>query len=89
MEWKKDSFEEIKFHEKRKVIYSSIIELESCISSTVGVFVLVSVSLGEVPVRGNFKWSFQVRPGALLAVLGAWCLVLGELGQCYNLPRAV
>ena len=57
-----------------------IIELESRISSTVGVIVLVSVSLGEVPVRGNFKWSFQVRPGALLAVLGAWssgawCLV--------------
>ena len=63
-----------------------IIELESCISSTVGVIVLVSVSLGEVPVRGNFKWSFQVRPGALLVVLGAW---RGELGQCYNLPRAV
>ena len=47
-----------------------------------GVIVLVPVSLGEVPVRGNFKWSFQVRPGALLAVLGAlvlgaWCLVLG------------
>ena len=73
-----------------------IIELESCISSTVGVIVLVSVSLGEVPVRGNFKWSFQVRPGALQVVLGAWssgALVLGaswgELGQCYNLPRAV
>ena len=42
-----------------------------------GVIVLVPVSLGEVPARGNFKLSFQVRPGALLAVLGA--LVLGAL----------
>ena len=81
---------------KSAKLYWKIIELESCISSTVGDIVLVPVSLGEVPVRGNFKWSFQVRPGALLAVLGAWCsraLVLGawwgELGQCYNLPRAV